>query len=65
MDIWVQAVIAERGLADSSVAAEDLWSDIEVAVDHLAGSPPMDDTTHHMLRQLETSERIALWALAA
>jgi hypothetical protein len=56
---WAHALSLERSLVGAAVDdLHDLWEDIEVA---LAASAPADE----MLRRLETSERVALWALAA
>jgi hypothetical protein len=66
IEAWAKALIRERSLVDSTVDdLNDLWDDIQLALDHLASCPPMTEYTHFMLRQLETSERVALWALAA
>jgi hypothetical protein len=63
---WARALSGERGLVDIAVDdPHDLWDDIEVALDHLAGCPAPSGQTQSMLRRLETSERVALWALAA
>jgi hypothetical protein len=63
---WARALSLERSLADAAVDdLHDLWADIEAALDHLAGGGPPGPHTHSMLRQLETSERVALWAVAA
>jgi hypothetical protein len=63
---WAHALSLERSLVEAAVDdLHDLWDDIEVALDHLAGRPPPGPHTHSMLRQLETSERVALWAVAA
>jgi hypothetical protein len=59
---WAHALALERNLVDAAVDdLHDLWDDIEVALDHLA----QVSGTQAMLRQLETSERVALWAVAA
>jgi hypothetical protein len=56
---WAHALSLERSLVDSAVDdLHDLWEDIEVA---LAAAAPAEE----MLRRLETSERVALWAVAA
>jgi hypothetical protein len=63
---WAHALSLERSLVAAAVDdLHDLWEDIEVALDHLAARPPPTPWTQSMLRQLETSERVALWALAA
>ena len=56
---WAHALSLERSLVGAALDdLHDLWDDIEVA---LAASAPADE----MLRRLETSERVALWAVAA
>jgi hypothetical protein len=59
---WAHALSLERSLVDVAVEdLHDLWADIELALDRLAHA----DSRQSMLRQLETSERVALWAVAA
>jgi hypothetical protein len=66
LEAWARALSLERSLVDTAVDdLHDLWDDIAVALDHLAARPAPTSCTHSMLRRLETSERVALWALAA
>lgn len=64
---WADIVAAERSLWDVSPPASpvDLWSDVDLAVDHMSTCPPPYDDTQSSLRVLETVERVALWSLAA
>jgi hypothetical protein len=63
---WARALSLERSLVEAAVDdLHDLWEDIEVALDHLGARPALTPWTHSMLRRLETSERVALWAVAA
>lgn len=63
---WAHALALERSLVNTAVDdLHDLWEDIEVALDHLADRTAPGPDTHSMLRRLETSERVALWAVAA
>lgn len=66
LDTWAQEVIKERHLAPATpVAVEDLWADIDDAITSVRTEPEFSMRHEHGLRQLETSERILLWAVAS
>lgn len=64
---WADVLTDERKLADLAPVAspQDLWGDVDLALDHMATCPPPYDDTQASLRILESAERVALWSLAA
>lgn len=64
---WGLRLAAERRLTDSADDIEllDLWADIDVALQDRASAASLGMPRDAPLRQLETTERVAIWALAA